>query len=172
MSKRRHDVASTLIRRCFDITCLLSLSLSLSLKTKTLQRGSVEMQECKKTVYHTENRIRHFNTKWNAHFFKNTPLSMILFHLFDNSRFHGLILQFYARIQTVSEGGGCNFNFSFKSARVETREDPNTTISGPSSARQRSAIYMAFRWRADDGPTLKAVLVALWFCSGDPDLSC
>ena len=23
---------------------------------------------------------------------------------------------------------------------------------GPSSARQRNAIYMAFRWRADDGP--------------------
>ena len=54
-------------------------------------------------------------------------------------------------------GGGCNFNFSFKLARVETREDPNTTISGPSSARQRSPIYMAFRWRADDGPTLKIV---------------
>ena len=58
-------------------------------------------------------------------------------------------------------GGGCNFDFSFKLARVETREDPNTTISGPSSARLRSAIYLAFRWRADDGPTLKAVLVAL-----------
>ena len=88
---------------------------------------------------------------------------MILFHLFDNSRFHGLILQFYARIQTVSGrggGGGGNFNFSFKLARVETREGPNTTKSGPSSARQRSAIYMAFRWRADDGPTLRAVLVA------------
>ena len=27
---------------------------------------------------------------------------------------------------------------------------------------------MAFRWRADDGPTLNAGLVALWF-SGDPD---
>ena len=36
--------------------------------------------------------------------------------------------------------------------RVETREDLNTTISGPSSARQRSAIYMAFRWCADNGP--------------------
>ena len=75
-------------------------------------------------------------------------------------------------------GGGSNFDFSFKvtrvetredlnttMTRVETREDLNTTISGPSSARQRSAIYiyiyMAFRWRADDGPTLKAGLVAL-----------
>ena len=52
-------------------------------------------------------------------------------------------------------------DFSFKLARVETREDPNTTISRLSSARQGPAIYMAFRWRADDGPTLKAVLVAL-----------
>ena len=39
--------------------------------------------------------------------------------------------------------------------------DPNTTKSGPSSARKRTAISMAFRWRADDGPTLNAGLVAL-----------
>ena len=38
--------------------------------------------------------------------------------------------------------------------------DPNTTISGPSSARQRNAILMAFRWRADDGLTLNAGSVA------------
>ena len=25
-------------------------------------------------------------------------------------------------------------------------------MSGPSSARQQNAIYMVFRWRADDGP--------------------
>ena len=31
----------------------------------------------------------------------------------------------------------------------------------PSSARQQNAIEMAFRWRADDGPTLNASLVAL-----------
>ena len=43
----------------------------------------------------------------------------------------------------------------------EGREDPNTTISGPWSARQRNAILMAFRWRADDGPTLNSGLVAL-----------
>ena len=42
----------------------------------------------------------------------------------------------------------------------EGREDPNITISGPSSARQRNPIGMAFRWRADDGPTLNAGLVA------------
>ena len=41
------------------------------------------------------------------------------------------------------------------------RKDPNTTISGPSSARQLNAIYMAFHWRADVGPTLNAGLVAL-----------
>ena len=53
--------------------------------------------------------------------------------------------------------------------------DPSTTMSGPSSARQRNAAiigppakrhymhYMAFRWRADDGPTLKAGLVAAIF---------
>ena len=44
----------------------------------------------------------------------------------------------------------------------EGREDPNTTLSGPS---------MAFHWRADDGPTLIAGLVALLF-SGDPDQYC
>ena len=44
--------------------------------------------------------------------------------------------------------------------------DPNTTKIRPSSARQRNAIVMAFRWRADDGPTLNAGLVALWFFRG------
>ena len=34
-------------------------------------------------------------------------------------------------------------------------------LSGSSSARQQKAIYMAFPWRADDGPTLNAGLVAL-----------
>ena len=40
-------------------------------------------------------------------------------------------------------------------------EDPNTTKSGPSSARQRNAI--SFRWHADDGPTFNAGSVALLF---------
>ena len=39
----------------------------------------------------------------------------------------------------------------------EGREGPNTTLRGPS---------MAFRWRADGGPTLNAGLVALWFFRG------
>ena len=41
------------------------------------------------------------------------------------------------------------------------KEDPNSTKSGPSSAHQRNAIKMAFRWRVDDGPTLNAGLAAL-----------
>ena len=39
--------------------------------------------------------------------------------------------------------------------------DPNSTKSEPSSAHQRNTIYMAFRWRADDSPTLNTGLVAL-----------
>ena len=49
----------------------------------------------------------------------------------------------------------------------EGREDQNTTIEGPSSARQRNT----FRWRADNGPTLNAGLVACDF-SGDLDQYC
>ena len=44
---------------------------------------------------------------------------------------------------------------------VAGREDPNTTISRPSSVRQQNAILLAFPWRADDGLTLNAGLVAL-----------
>ena len=40
-------------------------------------------------------------------------------------------------------------------------EDPNTTISGQSSAHQQNAIKMAIGWLAYDGPTLNAGLVAL-----------
>ena len=43
----------------------------------------------------------------------------------------------------------------------EGREDLNTTISGPSLARQQNVIEMAFRRRADDSQTLNAGLVAL-----------
>ena len=43
----------------------------------------------------------------------------------------------------------------------ERIEDPNTAINGPTLARQRNAIKMAFRWRADDGPTLNAGFVVL-----------
>ena len=54
---------------------------------------------------------------------------------------------------------GSNFDYIFL---VDGgREYPNTTISGPSLDRQRNAIVMAFRWRADGGPTFNAGLVAL-----------
>ena len=38
----------------------------------------------------------------------------------------------------------------------EMREGPNSTKSGSPLARQRNGIEMAFRWRADDCPTLNA----------------
>ena len=47
---------------------------------------------------------------------------------------------------------------------LEGREDPNNTnitISRPSLTHQQNTIYMAFRWCADDGPTLNAGLEAL-----------
>ena len=43
----------------------------------------------------------------------------------------------------------------------EGMKDPNTTISGPSTAHQQNAILMAFRRRPDDGPTLSVGLVTL-----------
>ena len=46
------------------------------------------------------------------------------------------------------------------------KEDPNTTLIGPSSACQRNPIEMVFRWQVDDGPTLSTGLVALWIFSG------
>ena len=44
----------------------------------------------------------------------------------------------------------------------KTRGDPNTALSRPSSARQQNAIKMAFRWHADDGPTLDAAIMLAW----------
>ena len=54
---------------------------------------------------------------------------------------------------------GSNFDIFF--LVDEGREDPNTTISGPSLACQQNAIKMAFCWRANDGPTSNAGFVAL-----------
>ena len=51
------------------------------------------------------------------------------------------------------------FFFFFLLLVDEGRDDHYTTKNGPSSAYQRNAIEMAFRWRADDGPTLNAGLV-------------
>ena len=69
---------------------------------------------------------------------------------------------------------GSNFeNVLFSFLVDEGREDPNTTIRGPSLAHQRNAstVQMAFRWRADDGLTLNAGLVALEVL-GDLDQYC
>ena len=84
---------------------------------------------------------------------------MILFHLFDNSRFLRINPSILRADPDSLGGRGGNFDSSFKMTRVETRDDQNTTISGPSSVRQPSAIYMAFRWRAEDGPTLNFVIL-------------
>ena len=66
--------------------------------------------------------------------------------------------------ESFARGGPTFFLFFFFDKR---KEDPNSsTKSGPSLARQRNAIYMAFRWRDDDGPTLNAGLAALWFFRG------
>ena len=61
---------------------------------------------------------------------------------------------------------GSNLDNVFIFLVEEGWEDPNTTICGLSSARQRNAISMAFRWRADDGPALNAGSVALRFFRG------
>ena len=53
---------------------------------------------------------------------------------------------------------GSNFCFFLVD---EGREDPNTTISVLSLARQQNAIKIVFPWHADDGQTLSAGLEAL-----------
>ena len=58
----------------------------------------------------------------------------------------------------------CGFflSFFFVGGGVDdVRKDPNSTKIGPSSARQRNAILMAFHWRAVDGPTFNAGVKAL-----------
>ena len=64
----------------------------------------------------------------------------------------------HARIQKVLSKGSTFDKFFLVDEGIE---NPNITIIGPSSVRQRNAIQMAFRWRADVGPTLNAGLVAL-----------
>ena len=71
---------------------------------------------------------------------------------------------------------GSNFDYVYSFLVDKGREDSNITISGPSSARQQNAIYMAFRWRADVGP-LGSFVALLWIrtsiskkhYSGGPD---
>ena len=49
------------------------------------------------------------------------------------------------------------------------KNDPNSTKSRPSSTHQQNTINMAFRWRANGGPTLYAASVALWLISIDKE---
>ena len=58
---------------------------------------------------------------------------------------------------------GSIFEFIIFFSIDEGREDQNTTISGPSSARQRNAVSLQ---RDDDGSTMNAGLVALCFFQG------
>ena len=75
---------------------------------------------------------------------------------------HGHIL--HVRIQKILSEGVQLWQHSFL---VDARmEDPSTTISEPSSSRH----WMAFCWRADDGPTLNAGLVAVIFRGSGPVL--
>ena len=65
--------------------------------------------------------------------------------------------------ESFARGGSFDNVFYFIYFLIEEgREDPKSTISGPSSA---------LRWHTDDDPTLVACLVALWF-SGDLDKYC
>ena len=65
----------------------------------------------------------------------------------------------YADPESFVRGGPTFTTFFFQFD--EGRKGPNTSNSGQSTARQRNAILMAFRWRADDGQTVNAGLVAL-----------
>ena len=67
----------------------------------------------------------------------------------------------------MSEGYQLNFVNDF--LVDEGREGLNVTKSGPSLARQRYAIKMAYRWCANDSPTLNAALEAF---TGNPDQYC
>ena len=73
---------------------------------------------------------------------------------------------FHARILKVLSKGGPNLKtFFLVDGGIEDR---NTDIFWPSSARQRNAIEMAFRGRADGGPALNAGFVVCDF-TGEPD---
>ena len=86
--------------------------------------------------------------------------------------FNCIILLLCACICSVSMRGSRTFCqrgstlFCFFVCVCLVDEDPNTTKSWSSSARQRNAIEIAFCCWADDGPTLNACLVALWFIWG------
>ena len=59
---------------------------------------------------------------------------------------------FVRRVSTMTTFFSLSLFFLFFVVVVgEVREDPNYTKSGPSSARHRNAILIAFRWRVDNG---------------------
>ena len=70
--------------------------------------------------------------------------------LFDHNIMRGF--RFFCQRESNFDNG---FFFQFM------WEDQNANISRPSSARQRNAIKMAFRWHADNGQTLITGFVAL-----------
>ena len=71
--------------------------------------------------------------------------------------FHTLELEPCADLEKIFRGGPYLIFFLVDKGI----EDTTTAINGPSSARQRNALSMTFRWRANDGQTLNADLVAL-----------
>ena len=74
---------------------------------------------------------------------------------------HGMRVRSMRGSRKFCQRGSNSANVCFLFLVDDGREDPNNTKSGPSSARQRNVIEMAFRWRDDNGPTLNAGLVAL-----------
>ena len=49
-----------------------------------------------------------------------------------------------------------NINTFYHPTHIDTVETQSASNLGPLSVRQRNAIWMAFRWRADSGPLLHA----------------
>ena len=86
----------------------------------------------------------------------------LIFLIKINKRYKHVGYNIHARIQKVlSEGANFDLVIFYNFLVDEGREGPNTILSGPSLTRQRNVVEMALRLRADDGPTLKAGLVAL-----------
>ena len=70
----------------------------------------------------------------------------------DDQDPHYFLICISADQESLSEGVNFDivFFFLFFFLIDKGREDPNSTIRGPSLARQQNAIDMAFRWRAID----------------------
>ena len=100
------------------------------------------------------NGIRHFNVCY---------LSFVLDNVFINMRGSRKFCQRVPNLITFF----CFVLFlGFFFSSFGERGSKYRFMCGPSSAFQRNTIEMAIRWRTDDGPTLNAVLVVLWFLRG------